>query len=50
VCEQVSLLCGAPSLRDVIAFPKSASGQEVMTGAPAGVADDALRGYHIRVV
>ena len=46
----VALLCGAGSLRDVIAFPKSASGQEVMTGAPAAVPPDTLAGFHVRVV
>ena len=45
----VALLCGAPSLRDVIAFPKSATGQELLTGAPAAVQDDVLREYGIVV-
>lgn len=45
----VALLCGAPSLRDVIAFPKSATGQELLTGAPAAVQDDVLREYSIVV-
>jgi aspartyl-tRNA synthetase len=37
------LMCGADSLRDVIAFPKTSSGQDLMTSCP-GPADDAQLG------
>jgi aspartyl-tRNA synthetase len=33
----VALLAGAPSIRDAIAFPKAASGNDPLTGAPAPV-------------
>jgi aspartyl-tRNA synthetase len=36
------LLAGETSLRQVIAFPKTASGTDLMTGSPAGVRDDQL--------
>jgi aspartyl-tRNA synthetase len=32
-----ALLAGAPSIRDVIAFPKTASGGDPLTGAPAPI-------------
>ncbi|GAX76683.1 hypothetical protein CEUSTIGMA_g4129.t1 [Chlamydomonas eustigma] len=36
------LLAGAPSIRDVIAFPKTAAAQCVLTGAPSSVAEKQL--------
>ena len=44
----ISLLCGGEveSIRDVIAFPKSTAGEEIMTGAP-GVVQQQLDEYHI---
>ena len=39
----VQRLVGAGSIRDVIAFPKSASGADPLTGAPAPVDDAQLR-------
>jgi len=37
------ILAGETSLRQVIAFPKTASGTDLMTGSPASVRDDQLR-------
>jgi len=39
----VQRLCGAETIRDVIAFPKTASGFDLLTGAPAPVDDLQLR-------
>ena len=41
------LLAGVPSIRDVIAFPKTAAAQCALTGAPAAVAADQLTALHV---
>jgi aspartyl-tRNA synthetase len=45
----VALLYGAESIRDVIAFPKAASGGDPLTGAPASVPEEQLRELGISV-
>ena len=45
----VMLLTGASSLREVIAFPKSAKAIDLMADAPTTVTDQQLKELHIRV-
>jgi len=46
----VALLAGASSIRDVIAFPKAASGVDPLTGAPAPVDERQLRDLGVRLI
>ena len=46
--RMVALLGGRTSIRDVIAFPKAASGADPLTGAPAGVDERQLRELGLR--
>ncbi|XP_035643945.1 aspartate--tRNA ligase, mitochondrial isoform X1 [Oncorhynchus keta] len=45
----LSIIVGAPSIRDVIAFPKSFRGHDLMSRAPDFVSEDELKSYHIAV-
>jgi aspartyl-tRNA synthetase len=44
------LLAGAESLRDVIPFPKTQKGQDLMSDAPNRVEPEQLRELHVRIV
>jgi aspartyl-tRNA synthetase len=44
----VALIAGEPSIRDVIAFPKTASGSDPLTGAPAAVDAEQLAELFLR--
>lgn len=46
----VMLICGAESIRDVIAFPKNNRGQELMTQSPSEVDFKQLRELYIQTV
>ncbi|MGA2538295.1 MAG: aspartate--tRNA ligase, partial [Terracidiphilus sp.] len=45
----VMLLAGAPNMREVVAFPKTAKAIDLMADAPTTVSDQQLRDLHIRV-
>ena len=45
----VSLMCGEASIREVIAFPKTAQAIDLMAGAPSHVDDRQLRDLHIQI-
>src|SRR5437867_3174442 len=45
----IAILCGTPSIRDVIAFPKTAKGTDLMTDSPAPVTPKQLRELHLEL-
>ncbi|NBV20889.1 MAG: aspartate--tRNA ligase [Proteobacteria bacterium] len=45
----IAILCGTSSIRDVIAFPKTAKGVCLMTDSPSAVSARQLRDLHIEV-
>ena len=45
----IAILCGTSSIRDVIAFPKTAKGVDLMTDSPATVTARQLKDLHIEV-
>jgi aspartyl-tRNA synthetase len=47
--RMVTLMTGADSIREVIAFPKTQRGQDLMVNAPSAVTENQLRELHIRL-
>ena len=50
VDRMVMLLCGAETIREVIAFPMASNGQDLMCSAPSYVQDIQLKDVHIQIV
>jgi aspartyl-tRNA synthetase len=46
----VMLLAREKSIREVIAFPKTASAMDLMIESPSQVSDEQLQDLHIRIV
>jgi aspartyl-tRNA synthetase len=44
----VAIFAGEENIREVIAFPKTQSGTDLMTGAPKSITDRQLRDLHLR--
>jgi aspartyl-tRNA synthetase len=44
-----ALMAGTESIRDVIAFPKTTSAQDLMTDAPSPIVDAQLKELHVKV-
>ena len=42
-------MAGAEAIRDVIAFPKTQRGQDLLTGTPTPVPEKQLRELHLRL-
>jgi aspartyl-tRNA synthetase len=47
--RMVTLMAGAEAIRDVIAFPKTQRGQDLLTGAPTPASEKQLRELHLRL-
>ena len=43
------MMAGVEQIRDVIAFPKTQRGQDLLVDAPSAVTEQQLRDLHIRV-
>ena len=47
--RMATLMCGAESIREVIAFPKTQRGQDLLVDAPSVATEQQLRDLHIKV-
>lgn len=46
----VAILCGAKSIRDVIAFPKTGSGYDPVFKSPSSSSEEILEGYGLKSI
>lgn len=46
----LSIMCGTKHIRDVIAFPKSVNGKDLLTGGPSYITDKDRQIYHLNVI
>ncbi|RUP51623.1 tRNA synthetases class II-domain-containing protein [Jimgerdemannia flammicorona] len=46
----MSIICRTPSIRDVIAFPKSSAGKDFVVDSPSNVTEKKLREYGLQLV
>lgn len=46
----MSIICDTKSIRDVIAFPKSLDGKDLMSGAPSSISEKEKEMYHIGAI
>ena len=46
----VAVMLGKESVRDVIAFPKSGSGEDALVKSPGVMSEESLRAYHLKLI
>ncbi len=46
----IAVLSGMSGLRDVIAFPKSTNGRDLLMESPASVSQEELNDYNIQLI
>lgn len=45
----LSIILNTPSIRDVIAFPKTFEGRDPISGAPSLISEESKKLYHIEI-